>query len=162
MSCGLPEVQLFLVTLLEQVSDPAKAEALLPTIQALTNKEQASDCEKLFGPHFEEFATAIVSALDLSVSKRLTDPSGTLWPVFLDTMRFYFQPGRYWSSDYGASYLICSGSLTLPREALSKNLQSGLFSRLSLDRQTEICELIITIGASSTDAVRSHSFLQQL
>jgi hypothetical protein len=91
---------------LEQVSDPAKAEALLPTIQALKNKEQASDWEKSFGPQFEEFASATVSALDLSVSGRLNDTSSTLWPVFLDTMRFYFQPGKCRLSDCGVSYLI--------------------------------------------------------
>lgn len=157
VSCGLPEVQLFLVALLERISDQAKAEALLPTIQALTDKEQAPDLEKLFGSQLEEFASITVSALDSSVSGRLNDTSGTLWFVFLDTLRFYFQPGKYPLFDRGI-YLIrfVLGSLTLPREALSKNLQSGLFSRLSLDRQSEICESIIAIGASSTDAVRLH------
>ena len=141
MSCGLPEVQLFLVTLLEQVLDPAKAEALLPTIQALTNKEQASDCEKLFGPHFEEFATIIISALDLSVSGRLNDTSGTLWPIFLDTMRFYFQPGRYWSSDCGASYLICSRvTYSTERGALKKLAKWSVFSPIprSPDRDMRV------------------------
>lgn len=136
MSCGLPAVKLFLVALLERVSDQAKAEALLPTVQDFMDKERASDWEELFGPQFEEFATITVSALDSSISGHLNDTSGTFWPVFLDTIRFYFQPGPF----------------TLPREALSKNLQGGLFTRLSLDRQTEICESIITIGAGSTDA----------
>jgi hypothetical protein len=49
------------------------------------------------------------------------------------------------------------GSLPLPREALSKNLQNGLFSRLSLDRQKELCGSVITIGAGSADAVRMPS-----
>ena len=141
MSCGLPEVQLFLVTLLEQVSDPAKAEALLPTIQALTNKERASDWEKLFGPQFEEFASATVSALDLSVSGRLNDTSGTLWRVFLDTMRFYFQPGKYWSSDCGASYLICSRvTYSTERGALQKLAKRSVFSPIprSPDRDMRV------------------------
>ncbi|KAH9989552.1 hypothetical protein BJV77DRAFT_1069406 [Russula vinacea] len=113
VSCGLPTVKLFLVTLLEQ--------------------ERASDLEKLFGPQFEEFAAITVSSLDLSV--------------------FYFEPGKYLSSHCVESLvLFFLGSFTLPREALSKNLQSGLFSRLSLDRQTEMCKLIITIGAGSADA----------
>ncbi len=156
MNCGLPMIKLFLVALLEQLSDQAKAEALLPTIQALTDKEMASDWEKLFGPQFEEFATITVSALDSSVSGHLNDTSCTFWSIFLDTMRFYFQPGEYSSSDRVESlHLPAIGSFVLPREALSKNLQSGLFSRLSLDRQTEICESIIAIGAGSTDAVRS-------
>ena len=155
VSCGLPTVKLFLVALLEQVSDQAKVEALLPTIQSLTDKERASDLEMLFGPQFEEFAAIIVSSLDLSVSGRLNDTSGTLWPVFLDTIRFYFEPGKYLSSHCVESLvLFFLGSFTLPREALSKNLQSGLFSRLSLDRQTEMCKSIITIGAGSADAVR--------
>jgi hypothetical protein len=158
MSCGLPAVKLFLVALLERVSDQAKAEALLPTIRDLTDKKRASDWEELFGPQFEEFATITVSALDLSISGRLNDTSGIFWPVFLDTVRFYFQPGKYLSSDCVESLLLPAiGPFTLPREALSKNLQGGLFTRLSLDRQTEICESIITIGAGSTDAVSSHS-----
>ena len=106
VSCGLPEVQLFLVALLERISDQAKAEALLPTIQALTDKEQAPDLEKLFGSQFEEFASITVSALDSSVSGRLNDTSGTLWSVFLDTLRFYFQPGKYPLFDRGISYQI--------------------------------------------------------
>jgi U3 small nucleolar RNA-associated protein 10 len=157
VSCGLPTVKLFLVALLEQVSDQAKAEALLPTIQSLTDKERASDLEKLFGPQFEDFATITVSALDSSVSGHLNDTSGTLWPVFLDTIRFYFQPGEYLSSHcLQPLVLLVLGSFTLPREALSKNLQSGLFSRLSLDRQTELCKSIITISAGSADAVSFH------
>ena len=157
MSCGLPVVKLFLVALLEGVSDQAKAEALLPTIQDFTDKERATDWEELFGTHFEEFATIVVSALDSSISRRLNDISGTFWSVFLDTIRFYFQPGKYLSSDCAESLLLLAvGPFTLPREALSKNLQGGLFTRLSLDRQTEICESIITIGAGSTDAVSSH------
>ncbi|KAI0295094.1 armadillo-type protein [Multifurca ochricompacta] len=135
-SCGLPTVKLFLITLLEQVSDCAKAEALSPTIQALTDKEQAPVWEKLFGPQFEEFVTIIVSALDASVAGLLNESSDTLWPIFLGAIKFYFEPG----------------SLPLPREALSTNLQNDLFSRLSLDRQKELCKSIITIGAGSSDA----------
>ncbi|KAI9454082.1 hypothetical protein F5148DRAFT_1378333 [Russula earlei] len=135
-SCGLPAVKLFLVGLLERVTDWAKAEALSTTIQALTDKEREREWEQLFGPQFEEFSTLAVSALDSSVSGHLNDTSGALWPIFLDAMRFYFQPR----------------SLTRPREALSKNLQNGLFSRLSLDRQTELCRSIIGIGAGSLEA----------
>lgn len=154
-SCGLPAVKLFLGALLEGVSDRAKAEALSPTIQALVNKEQASEWEKLFGPQFEEFVTITISALDSSISGHLNDTSGTLWPIYLDAIKCYFEPGKCRAPDYMKPLvLLILGSLTLPREALSKNLQSGLFSRLSLDRQTELCGSIITIGAGSSDAVR--------
>jgi U3 small nucleolar RNA-associated protein 10 len=151
-------VKLFLVALLDGVSDRAKAEALSPTIQALTDKERAPEWERLFGPQFEEFVTITISALDSSVSGYLNDTSGTLWPIFLSAIRFYFEQGMY-SSFGSVKYLIfpIPGSLTQPREALSKNLQSGLFSRLSLDRQIELCGSIVTIGAGSSDAVRSHS-----
>ena len=156
-SCGLPLVKLFLVALLEGVSDRAKAEALSPTIQALTNKEEAPEWERLFGPQFEEFVAITISALDSSVSGHLNDTSGTLWPIFLGAIRCYFEQGRYSSFNRVKSLIFpIPGSLTQPREALSKNLQSGLFSCLSLDRQAELCESIITIGAGSSDAVRSH------
>jgi hypothetical protein len=77
------------------VSDSVKAEALSSTIQALTDKEQAPEWERLFGPQFEEFVTIIVSALDSSVSGHLNDTSAALWSVFLDAVKFHFQPGKY-------------------------------------------------------------------
>ncbi|KAI9451428.1 hypothetical protein BJY52DRAFT_1297951 [Lactarius psammicola] len=135
-SCGLPTVKLSLVALLEHVPDRAKAEALSPIVQALTDKVQVAEWERLFGPQFEEFATITISAFDASAAASLNDPSGVLWPIFLNAIEFYFQPG----------------SLHLPREALSNNLKNGLFSRLALDRQKELCRSIITIGAGSSDA----------
>ncbi|KAI9435473.1 hypothetical protein H4582DRAFT_1969649 [Lactarius indigo] len=127
-SCGLPTVKLFLVVLLEH--------ALSPIVQALTDKVQVAEWEGLFGPQFEEFAAITVSAFDASAAPSLNDPSGVLWPIFLNAIEFYFQPG----------------SRPLPRDALSNNLKNGLFSRLSLDRQKELCRSIITIGAGSSDA----------
>jgi hypothetical protein len=88
-------VKLFLVGLLEQVSDRVKAEALSSTIQALTDKEQAPEWERLFGPQFAEFVAVTVSALDSSVSGHLNDTSDPLWSVFLDAIKFHFQPGKY-------------------------------------------------------------------
>jgi hypothetical protein len=159
-SCGLPAVKLFLGGLLEGVSDRAKAEALSPTIQALVDKEQASDWGKLFGLQFEEFVAITVSALDSSVSGQLNDASSTLWPIFLDAIKCYFQPGKCHTLDpMRPLVLLILGPLTLPREVLSKNLQGGLFSRLSLDRQTELCGSIIAIGAGSSDAVRLNFLL---
>jgi hypothetical protein len=150
-------VKLFLVALLDGVSDRAKAEALSPTIEALTDKERAPEWERLFGPQFEEFVTITISALDSSVSGHLNDTSGTLWPIFLSAIRFYFEQGMHSSFDRLKSLIFpILGPLAQPREALSKNLQSGLFSRLSLDRQAELCGSIVTIGAGSSDAVRSH------
>lgn len=143
------------------MSDPAKAEALSPTIQALTDKEQAPEWERLFGPQFEEFATITISALDSSVSGHLNDTSDALWSVFLDAIEFYFQPGKYRSCNHvEVLILLILGSPPLPRQALSENLQNGLFSRLSLDRQKELCGSIITIGSGSADAVRHLSVLQ--
>lgn len=111
VSCGLPAVKLFLVALLEGVSDPVKAETLLPTIQDLTDKERSSGWEELFGPQFEEFATVTVSALDSSISGHLNDTSSTFWPAFLDTIRFYFQPGKYLFSDCVESSFTCHRSI---------------------------------------------------
>jgi hypothetical protein len=83
------------VALLEHVPDRAKAEALSPIVQALTDKVQVAEWEKLFGPQFEEFATITISAFDVSAAASLNDPSGILWPIFLNAIEFYFQPGEY-------------------------------------------------------------------
>jgi len=82
------------VALLEQVSDRAKAEALAPIVQALTDKVQVTQWERRFGPQFEEFATITVSAFDASAATSINDPSGNLWPIFLNAVEFYFQPGK--------------------------------------------------------------------
>jgi U3 small nucleolar RNA-associated protein 10 len=156
-SCGLPTVKLSLVALLEQVPDRAKAEALSPIVQALTDKVQVAEWEKLFGPQFEEFATITVSAFDASAVASLNDPSGNLWPIFLNGIEYYFQAGEYRISvtlAFLSLFRLLPDSLPAPREALSNNLKNGLFSRLSLDRQKELCRSIITIGAGSSDAVR--------
>ncbi|KAH9033947.1 hypothetical protein EDB84DRAFT_1578278 [Lactarius hengduanensis] len=152
-SCGLPTVKLFLVALLEHVPDRAKAEALSPIVQALTDKVQVAEWEGLFGPQFEEFAAITVSSFDPSAAASLNDPSGVLWPIFVNAIEFYFQPGEYQiliASTY--PYFSFLESRPLPREALSNSLKNGLFSRLSLDRQKELCRSIITIGAGSSDA----------
>ena len=94
-SCGLPTVKLALVALLEQVPDRAKAEALSPIVEALTDKVQVAEWEKLFGTQLEEFATITVSAFDASAAASLNDPSGNLWPIFLNGIQYYFQPGEY-------------------------------------------------------------------
>ncbi|KAI0270487.1 hypothetical protein BC834DRAFT_967272 [Gloeopeniophorella convolvens] len=133
---SLPAVKLSLLALLEQVSDRVKAPALAPTVQALTDKTHVVELESLFGSRLEDFAAAAVSALDASASVDLNDASGSLWPVFLDALRYYFQPK----------------SLASPREALANNLQNGLFARLTTERQKELCEIIITIGSTSSDA----------
>jgi len=81
------------VALLEHVPDRAKAEALSPIVRALTYKVQVAEWERLFGSQFEEFATITVSAFDASAAASLNDP--ILWPVFLNAIEFYFQPGEY-------------------------------------------------------------------
>lgn len=93
-SCGAPTVKLSLVTLLEHVPDRAKAEALSPIVQALTDKVQVAEWDKLFGPRLEEFATLTVSAFDASAAGILNDPAGIVWPTFLNAIEFYFQPGE--------------------------------------------------------------------
>ncbi|KAF8259327.1 armadillo-type protein [Lactarius quietus] len=140
-SCGLPTVKLSLVALLEHVPDRAKAEALSPTLQALTDRVKVAEWEKSFGSRLEEFATITVSAFDASAAASLNDPIGVFWPIFLNAIDFYFQPG----------------SFPLPREAIFNNLKNGLFSRLSLDRQKELCRSIITIGTGSSDALLSEA-----
>ena len=94
-SCGLPTVKLSLLALLEHVPNRAKAEALSPIVQALTDKVQVAEWDKLFGPRLEEFATITVSALDASAAAILNDPAGNFWPIFLNAIEFYFQPGEH-------------------------------------------------------------------
>lgn len=157
-SCALPTVKLFLVALLEHVPDRAKAEALSPIVQALTDKVKVPEWERLFGPQLEEFATITISAFDATAAAVFSDSNGIFWPVFLNAIEFYFQPGEHRIFRTLVLLVLIStfvpGSLPLPREALSNNLKNGLFTRLSQDRQRELCRSIITIGAGSSDAVR--------
>ena len=95
VSCGLPSVKLFLVALLEHVPDRVKAEALSPIVQALTDRVKVAEWERLFGPQLEEFAAITVSAFDATAAAIFNDPTGVFWPIFLNAIEFYFQPGEY-------------------------------------------------------------------
>ena len=125
-SCGVPTVKLFLVALLEHVPDHAKAEALSPVVQALTDKVQVAEWERLFGPQFEEFAAITISAFDVSAAASLNDPSGILWPVFLNAVECYFQPGEYRILIYAVVLLVLIS--TCPR--LTSFAKGGALSQV--------------------------------
>lgn len=46
------------------------------------------------------------------------------------------------------------GSLASPRNKLIHGLENGLFASLNLDRQVEICEILLELGTQTADMVR--------
>jgi hypothetical protein len=56
----------------------------------------------------------------------------------------------------GCRALRCDGigSSTSTRAVLAKSLKGGLFAGLSLERQVEVCELLLKLGACDTDVVK--------
>ncbi|KAA1474189.1 hypothetical protein DENSPDRAFT_781033 [Dentipellis sp. KUC8613] len=137
--CRLPEVKLSLLHMLEGVSDINKAQILLPSIQGLSDEAQSKALKATFGPQFEEFATLVVSSFDASTVPDLNRTEGGLWPAFIAVLRHYLLPK----------------SLSSPRQALLHHLEHGLFSRLSLERKLEICQLLLEI---STEDVESQTY----
>ncbi|TFY70773.1 hypothetical protein EVG20_g2223 [Dentipellis fragilis] len=137
--CRLPEVKLSLLHMLEGVSDSNKALILLPSIQALSDEARSKALKAAFGSRFEEFATLLVSCIDVSTVSELNNNNGSLWPAFIAVLRHYLLPK----------------SLSSPRQALLHHLEHGVFSGLTLVRKLEICQLLLEI---STEDVESQTY----
>jgi U3 small nucleolar RNA-associated protein 10 len=88
-----PDVKIDILNIVGRVSDPVKAQFLLPMIQDLVQdlppKEQAA---RKYGARLEEVTALALSSFDNSISDDLNKPDGTLWPVFISSLEHCFQP----------------------------------------------------------------------
>lgn len=141
-SCPLTNVKTSIMKILGGISTTIKLQMLLPALKGLLkdateylpDKEQEQD----------EYNALLVSSFDESSAKSLNDPTGSAWELYTQILRYFFQIGEAPAS-WGKciTHLRFSGSPSSPRKALTHNLRRGLQSLLNINRQMELCQLLL-------------------
>ncbi len=146
-------MKLSLLRSIEEVASVAKVQVLLPIMDSLS-KEELSSLTSRYGGLLEPFASLVFAGLDETASAELNEEKGSSWSVYLELLRRFFQPSMYRLYRYlFLSAKVYVGGLASPRAVLAHRLQSGLFSRLRLERKVEVCRLLLELGQQSPDTV---------
>ncbi|KAK2465147.1 hypothetical protein APHAL10511_002839 [Amanita phalloides] len=122
---SLPAAQVALLRLLENVFDEAKAQILFPLIKELVS----ADLPVLGGVQ-EDLISLCISSFDSSAAAELNDAQGSLWGLYMSTIRRFY---------------VSEVPLRL-RALLSMSMEKGLFAGLHQERKISLCELILEIG----------------
>lgn len=147
---GVPGAQIALLKAVEAISDSAKAQMLLPTIQMLLSASATEANSQL-----AELADIVVSCFDISVTNDLNDEHNPLWDTFVSVLRSTFESGHLnlWLSWSGADE--STGLLSSSRKIISQSLEHRLFAKLSLERKIAICETLLESSFNDAETVGS-------
>ena len=90
---GIPSAQISLLKAVEAISDSAKAQILLPTIQRLLSTP--TTIAKGSNSQLAELSDLVVSCLDISVTNDLNEEKNALWDVFVAVLRGTLKSGPF-------------------------------------------------------------------
>ncbi|CDO68790.1 hypothetical protein BN946_scf184989.g56 [Trametes cinnabarina] len=127
-ACPLPNVKVALLRCLDGVSNEAKVQVLLPTIEGLLT-EQVED-NVLQSDVYQDLTTYTAAAFDVSAASDINDPDKNTWVVYEQLLTKAFKDARW----------------ERPRTALVHHLQHGLFAKLSMDRKVQLCNKLLYIA----------------
>ncbi|OCH90866.1 hypothetical protein OBBRIDRAFT_729952 [Obba rivulosa] len=128
----LPHMRLWLLDSLKEISSSVKLQTLLPSIQALL--QHVPEGQDVF---FEEFTSLSFRSFDTSVASDLDSAEGSHWNTFKQVLRLCYENAR----------------LSAPRAAIAAGMRQGLFAKLSLEHQAEVCQLLLDLGVKTLDMV---------
>ncbi|KAF8966928.1 armadillo-type protein [Flammula alnicola] len=117
------------------ITNKARIQILLPTIQAITEKTSSMPSTEVFAPVSEEFTTRILSCFDSAAAVYLNEAAAA-WDLFLQTIRTYLR----------------SGTPLPPQQALVHSIENGLFVYLSQQRRIALCEVLLEVGSQDSSA----------
>ncbi|PCH43122.1 hypothetical protein WOLCODRAFT_121527 [Wolfiporia cocos MD-104 SS10] len=127
-ACQILDVRLFILKSVEPASNEAKCQVLAPTIQQML--DNCADNVPLF--------PFIVSAFDSSAAGELNDAQNPAWSAFERTLR---------------SGLMNVAGPASAKSIMIEQIRNGLYERLSLDRKSELCCILVDVGIQDADAV---------
>ncbi|KAI0742763.1 hypothetical protein C8Q80DRAFT_1221194 [Daedaleopsis nitida] len=125
-SCALLHVKTALLRSVDTVSNAAKAQALMPTIEALLGEQSVDG----------QLAALVASAFDASAAADLNDVDKPVWGVYEKVLVTTLKEARW----------------ARARDALLHRLQHGLFAKLTVDRKSQLCRTLLQIGAEDVDS----------
>ncbi|KZT68072.1 hypothetical protein DAEQUDRAFT_348588 [Daedalea quercina L-15889] len=134
-ACPMSNVKLSLLRSLETVTSDSKCQALKPTLEHLS--EAASPVAEAVDSDAEDLFVLATAAFDASAVAELNDVSKPTWSTFEKCLR---------------NCLLDRG-LKVARQAFIRNVQRMVRSRLSTDRQEQLCQLLLDVAGQSSTAV---------
>lgn len=84
----MPTAEVVLLKVVETVSDKAKAQILSPIISDLISEDIP-----LQGSTQEDLASLCISSFDSSAANELNEVRGSLWDLYISTIRRFFVSG---------------------------------------------------------------------
>ncbi|TFK48252.1 hypothetical protein OE88DRAFT_1664727 [Heliocybe sulcata] len=133
-ACTILSVRLGLLRMVEGVRHPAKGKMLLGLIRDVVSEQPVRELQVTYGHRLQEYCMLLLQSFDVSLATEFNNAASVVWPVYLSSVRRVFNVGSFASA----------------RAPLSRNLQSGLFTALGLDRQVELCYVLLACASAST------------
>ncbi|KAF6741372.1 hypothetical protein DFP72DRAFT_995311 [Ephemerocybe angulata] len=127
-------MQITLLQSIGAVTDKAKLQLLLPTVQRLLRPNQS---------HHENLLLELLRSFNESASKDLNDSSKPFWKVYTDLLHHYLRPD----------------TSEVSRNVLAESLEKGLYAKLDASRQVELCKVFLKLCSEDASLQR---FCKQL
>ncbi|KAF6750908.1 armadillo-type protein [Ephemerocybe angulata] len=127
-------MQITLLQSIGAVTNKAKLQLLLPTVQRLLRPNQS---------HHENLLLELLRSFNESASKDLNDSSKPFWKVYTDLLHHYLRPD----------------TSEVSRNVLAGSLEKGLYAKLDASRQVELCKVFLKLCSEDASLQR---FCKQL
>ncbi|KAI0712775.1 armadillo-type protein [Cerioporus squamosus] len=128
--CPLLKVKIALLKSVDNVSNEAKAQVLLPTIETLEAQDISDVTHR---KQVQELATLTVSSFDASSAGDLNNTDKPAWGVYEKVLDLTLK-NDIWEH---------------ARTALLHRLEHGLFAKLNAERKFQLCQKLIHVGAEN-------------
>ncbi|OJA15136.1 hypothetical protein AZE42_07566 [Rhizopogon vesiculosus] len=134
VSHPVPEARISIMDSVMDVSDAAKSDMVMPAMESLT--KDPAPISNLFGVNFLRYNALVASTfLSVPVGDLNAGPDNAVWQIFALALRTYFQPNAN----------------TSVRQLFSDALEDRLFAHLDLERQVQVCDVLLSAGSSGND-----------
>ncbi|KDR78387.1 hypothetical protein GALMADRAFT_245550 [Galerina marginata CBS 339.88] len=138
-------MQNYLLKSIATITNKARVQIILPTIQSLVERVSSTQPTNSFASASEEFTTRILSCYDSTAVGYLNE-NAVAWDTFVQLIRTYFR----------------SGTPLPPQEVLAHSIEAGLFSALSYQRKTLLCEVLLDVGSQDSSASLARHVLSNI
>ena len=151
--CPLLNVKVALLKVVEGISSQVKAQTLEPTIQGVLDGSFAQ--REVHG----ELTALVVSTFDTSLAADLNDPDKSSWNVYEKLLTISLKDGEPLQivGRRSSHADVCSAQWQVSRDALLHRLEHGLFAKLNVDRKSQLCRLLLRVGAEDESLVSARA-----
>ncbi|OAX34660.1 hypothetical protein K503DRAFT_428951 [Rhizopogon vinicolor AM-OR11-026] len=134
VSHPVPDARISIMDSVMDASDAAKSDMVMPAMETLI--KDPAPISNLFGVNFPRYNALVASTfLSVPVGNLNSAPGNTVWQIFALALRTYFQPNAN----------------TSVRQLFSDALEDRLFAHLDMERQVQVCDVLLSAGSSGND-----------